>query len=200
MPQEPELVQFKLVLLGEAAVGKSSLILRFTKDAYEENRESTIGAAFMAQQIPLPERNVVVKFEIWDTAGQERYKSLAPMYYRNANAAVVVFDLTSAASLDRAKNWVAELRSQVGESIKIVLVGNKSDLPNKAVDIEDVQTYCKQQDLTYFECSAKTGDNVSLVFHTLAEQMPIDKFLEDKQREEQATINLIQAQQNSCAC
>ena len=87
--------QFKLVLLGESAVGKSSIVLRFVKDQFDSYRESTIGAAFLTQTISLDE-NTTVKFEIWDTAGQERYKSLAPMYYRNANCAVVVYDITQA--------------------------------------------------------------------------------------------------------
>jgi len=87
--------QFKLVLLGESAVGKSSIVLRFVKDQFDSFRESTIGAAFLTQTISLDE-TTTVKFEIWDTAGQERYKSLAPMYYRNANCAVVVYDITQA--------------------------------------------------------------------------------------------------------
>merc|ERR1712000_233655 len=111
--------QFKLVLLGESAVGKSSLVLRFVKDQFDDYRESTIGAAFLTQTITL---------EIWDTAGQERYKSLAPMYYRNANCAVVVYDITQSASLDKAKAWVKELQRQANENIIIALAGNKLDL------------------------------------------------------------------------
>ncbi|KAL8934900.1 MAG: hypothetical protein Q9216_005673, partial [Gyalolechia sp. 2 TL-2023] len=91
----PRFAQFKLVLLGESAVGKSSLVLRFVKDQFDDYRESTIGAAFLTQTISLDD-STTVKFEIWDTAGQERYKSLAPMYYRNANCAVVVYDITQA--------------------------------------------------------------------------------------------------------
>src|SRR5438876_5387775 len=79
---------------------QSSLVLRFVKDQFDDYRESTIGAAFLTQTISLDE-NTTVKFEIWDTAGQERYKSLAPMYYRNANCAVVVYDITQAVSLAR---------------------------------------------------------------------------------------------------
>ncbi|KAL8950130.1 MAG: hypothetical protein Q9222_003807 [Ikaeria aurantiellina] len=98
--------QFKLVLLGAQAqqrkdtlnqtdISQSSLVLRFVKDQFDDYRESTIGAAFLTQTISLDD-STTVKFEIWDTAGQERYKSLAPMYYRNANCAVVVYDITQA--------------------------------------------------------------------------------------------------------
>ncbi|CAG8762361.1 1582_t:CDS:2, partial [Acaulospora morrowiae] len=84
---------------------QSNLVLRFVKDQFSDYRESTIGAAFLTQTISLDD-STTVKFEIWDTAGQERYKSLAPMYYRNANCAVVVYDITQASSLDKAKSWV----------------------------------------------------------------------------------------------
>ncbi|CRK26052.1 hypothetical protein BN1708_004101, partial [Verticillium longisporum] len=118
----------KLVLLGEAAVGKSSLVLRFVNNDFQENKEPTIGAAFLTQKCNLPTRTI--KFEIWDTAGQERFASLAPMYYRNAQAALVVYDLTKPTSLVKAKHWVAELQRQASPGIVIALVGNKLDLTN----------------------------------------------------------------------
>ncbi|GAA95133.1 uncharacterized protein L969DRAFT_628261 [Mixia osmundae IAM 14324] len=119
-------VQVKLVLLGAAAVGKSSVVLRFVQNDFQENKEPTIGAAFLTQKCRLEDK--VIKFEVWDTAGQERFHSLAPMYYRNAAAAVVVYDVTSAVSLDKAKSWVAELQRQATPNIVIAFVGNKIDL------------------------------------------------------------------------
>ncbi|OMP86988.1 Vacuolar protein sorting-associated protein 21 [Diplodia seriata] len=116
----------KLVLLGEAAVGKSSLVMRFVNNDFQENKEPTIGAAFLTQKCNLPTRTI--KFEIWDTAGQERFASLAPMYYRNAQAALVVYDITKASSLTKAQHWVAELQRQASPGIVIALVGNKADL------------------------------------------------------------------------
>lgn len=122
----------KLVLLGEAAVGKSSLVLRFVNNDFQENKEPTIGAAFLTQKCSLPTRTI--KFEIWDTAGQERFASLAPMYYRNAQAALVVYDITKPSSLLKAKHWVAELQRQASPGIVIALVGNKLDLANDSKD------------------------------------------------------------------
>ncbi|KAJ2338729.1 Vacuolar protein sorting-associated protein 21 [Coemansia sp. RSA 2618] len=112
--------------VGEAAVGKSSLVLRFVNDDFVENKEPTIGAAFMTQKVRL--EDTVLKLDIWDTAGQERFHSLAPMYYRNAQAAVVVYDITRASSLDKAKSWIKELQRQANPNIVIALVGNKLDL------------------------------------------------------------------------
>lgn len=119
-------IQVKLVLLGEAAVGKSSVVLRFVSNEFQANKEPTIGAAFLTQKCRLEDR--VLRYEIWDTAGQERFHSLAPMYYRNAQAAVVVYDVTKAASLDKAKSWVKELQRQANPHIVIALAGNKVDL------------------------------------------------------------------------
>lgn len=119
-------VQVKLVLLGEAAVGKSSLVLRFVNNEFQPNKEPTIGAAFLTQKCRLEDR--VLRYEIWDTAGQERFHSLAPMYYRNAQAAVVVYDVTKATSLEKAKTWVKELQRQANPNIVIALAGNKIDL------------------------------------------------------------------------
>jgi len=171
--------QFKLVLLGESAVGKSSLVLRFVKDQFDDFRESTIGAAFLTQTISLDD-NTTVKFEIWDTAGQERYKSLAPMYYRNANCAVVVYDITQASSLDKAKQWVKELQRQANENIIIALAGNKLDLvtshPDKrAISTADAEAYAKEAGLLFFETSAKTSENVRELFTSIAKKLPLDQ-------------------------
>ncbi|KDR85143.1 hypothetical protein GALMADRAFT_233791 [Galerina marginata CBS 339.88] len=119
-------VQVKLVLLGEAAVGKSSVVLRFVSNEFQANKEPTIGAAFLTQKCRLEDR--ILRYEIWDTAGQERFHSLAPMYYRNAQAAVVVYDVTKATSLEKAKSWVKELQRQANPNIVIALAGNKVDL------------------------------------------------------------------------
>jgi len=163
-------VNVKLVLLGEAAVGKSSLVLRFVNNDFQENKEPTIGAAFLTQKCRLEDK--VIKFEIWDTAGQERFHSLAPMYYRNAQAAVVVYDVTKAASLDKAKSWVKELQRQANPNIVIALAGNKIDLVQPAeeseedpaengreggrqVPTEEAKAYALEAGLLFFETSAK---------------------------------------------
>lgn len=172
----------KLVLLGEAAVGKSSLVLRFVNDDFQENKEPTIGAAFLTQKCNLPTRTI--KFEIWDTAGQERFASLAPMYYRNAQAALVVYDLTKPTSLIKAKHWVAELQRQASPGIVIALVGNKLDLASdgaesgddasdaRKVPTEEAKAYAEEESLLFFETSAKTGVNVTEVFTAIANAIP----------------------------
>ena len=162
---------FKLVLLGDSAVGKSCLVVRFVRDEFFEFQEPTIGAAFLTQTVSL--ENATVKFEIWDTAGQERYRSLAPMYYRGANAAVVVFDITKKDSFNGAKSWVKELQRRGTTNVVIALAGNKADMESKRkVQTEEAQQYAKDSDIIYMETSAKTALNVRNLFVKIAEKLP----------------------------
>jgi len=167
------LQQFKLVLLGESAVGKSSLVLRFVKGQFHEYQESTIGAAFLTQTVCLDD--TTVKFEIWDTAGQERYHSLAPMYYRGAQAAIVVYDITNPDTFERAKNWVKELQRQARADIVIALAGNKSDLANRRmVEYDEASSYAEENSLLFMETSAKNANNVNEIFLEIARKLPRD--------------------------
>lgn len=163
--------QFKLVLLGESAVGKSSLVLRFVKGQFHEYQESTIGAAFLTQTVCLDD--IVVKFEIWDTAGQERYHSLAPMYYRGAQAAIVMYDITNQDSFVRAQSWIGELQKQASPNIVIALAGNKTDLENiRTVSYEEANAFADEHNLLFMETSAKTAMNVAEIFLAIAKKLP----------------------------
>ncbi|CAL8096244.1 unnamed protein product [Calicophoron daubneyi] len=168
-------INSKLVLLGESAVGKSSIVLRFVKSQFSEFQEATIGAAFLTQTVVCGDPQRTVRFEIWDTAGQERYHSLAPMYYRGAQAAIIVYDITNAGSFQRAKSWVNELNEQANSVKVIALAGNKLDLEEqRAVTVDEAQAYATENGLIFMETSAKTATNIVELFTAVALRLPRD--------------------------
>ncbi|CAL9162702.1 unnamed protein product [Musa hybrid cultivar] len=158
------------VLLGDMGTGKTSIVLRFVKGQYFDCQESTIGAAFFSQVLSLNE--ATVKFDIWDTAGQERYHSLAPMYYRGAAAAIVVYDISSMDSFIRAKKWVQELQRQGNPYLIMALVANKVDLEAKRkVGSEEGLQYAQENGLFFMETSAKTAENINELFYEIAKRL-----------------------------
>lgn len=177
-------LSLKVVFLGDTSVGKSCLAVRFVRNEFFEFQEPTIGAAFLGKNINLNDKRY--KFEIWDTAGQERYRSLAPMYYRGAKAAVIVYDITDEDTFKGAKTWVSEIKKKSNNCL-ILLVGNKVDLTNnRKVDINMVKNYVDDNNIIYMESSAKTGLNVEKIFTTIAENIP-----EDNEESEHEPINEI---------
>jgi len=145
----------------------------------------------------------MVKFEIWDTAGQERYHSLAPMYYRGAQAAIVVYDITSRDSFDKSKQWVKELREKSTPDQIIALVGNKCDLSSsRVVDKEEAEKYTGDEKLISMETSAKDGTNVYLLFQTIAKQLPRSSIQSSKSGSSSklVTVNDTDDSSSKCKC
>lgn len=192
--------QIKLVLLGESGVGKSSIALRFVRGEFNENGEATIGAAYLTKTINVP-NSTAIKFDIWDTAGQERYHSLAPMYYRGAPAAVVVYDITSQTSFSRAQAWVKELTQQANSQIVIALVGNKADMASegRVIPTEDGKEFASNNGLMFTEVSAKTGMNVDDVFTNLAAKIAAQSSPESNSTTVRPT-NVERTEKGGCAC
>jgi len=123
-----------------------------------------------------------VKFEIWDTAGQERYRSLAPMYYRGAAAAIVVYDIQKKDSFNGAKSWVKELQRRGDPNVVIALAGNKADMESKRkVQTEEAQLYAQENEIIFLETSAKTSVNVRNLFIEIAKKLPKTPLISERE-------------------
>ncbi|GAA5984677.1 hypothetical protein JCM11641_004557 [Rhodosporidiobolus odoratus] len=175
------LKKFKLVFLGEQSVGKTSLITRFMYDTFDNTYQATIGIDFLSKTMYLEDRTV--RLQLWDTAGQERFRSLIPSYIRDSSVAVVVYDITNRASFMNTSKWVDDVRSERGNDVIIVLVGNKTDLNDKRqVTTDEAEQKSKELNVMFIETSAKAGHNVKTLFRKIAQALPGM----DRQGEEQA--------------
>ena len=161
---------FKVVLLGEGCVGKTSLTLRYVRNEFNESHVTTIQASFLQKRLSID--GARVNLAIWDTAGQERYHALGPIYYRDSDGALLVYDITDQQSFERVQSWVKELRKMLGKDIVLCIVGNKCDLEkDRNVNRDEAIAYAKAVGATHFETSAKKYINVDEVFHHLAQLM-----------------------------
>jgi len=172
----------KLVLLGEMNSGKTSLVYRLVKNSFFDRMEPTIGAAFVVKNLLVD--GVQIKLEIWDTAGQDRYRSLAPMYYRGAAAAILVYDITRRSSFEAMRKWVQELQKQASPNIILAIAGNKCDLPQqREINQGDLDKYLAElrkesgrtgkdgDPFIGIECSAKSGQNVNELFTEICRKL-----------------------------
>jgi Ras-related protein Rab-21 len=163
--------RYKVVLLGEGRVGKTSILLRFVENSYVEGRPSTLTASYLEKHVTVDDDDKrEAQLSIWDTAGQERFHSLGPIYYRDAKGAILVYDITDESTFDRVKSWTKELRKMVGDNTKIciTIVGNKIDLERRrVVSQQSASKYAESVGATFFEVSAKTGRGVANVFEEL---------------------------------
>jgi Ras-related protein Rab-6A len=163
--------KYKLVFLGEQAVGKTSIITRFMYDTFDTTYQATIGIDFLSKTMYLDDRTV--RLQLWDTAGQERFRSLIPSYIRDSSVAVVVYDITNKASFQNCDKWIEDVRAERGSEVVVMLVGNKTDLNDKRqVTTEEGETKAKKLNVLFIETSAKSNHNIKQMFRKLAESLP----------------------------
>lgn len=159
---------FKYIMVGDAGVGKTSLMRRYTTKNFPPCTEPTIAMEFGNSFFQVDDSKIRV--QIWDTSGQEVYYALTQSYFRGAVGAVVVFDLGCASSLAGAEKWVEKLHAEGNPGLRMVVVGNKSDTPRE-VDPEQVKAFVEARNLEYFETSGKSGDGVDQVFELLTKRV-----------------------------
>ncbi|KRX07160.1 P-loop containing nucleoside triphosphate hydrolase [Pseudocohnilembus persalinus] len=158
---------YKLVVLGEGRVGKTSLTLRYCNGEFDDNQISTNNASYLEKNVTL-DNDETVSISIWDTAGQEKFNALAPMYYRDALGAIIVYDITFKESFDKVQKWIAELKQFGGKDIFLVVAGNKCDLENKRqINKQDAENFAKSQGAHHFQVSAKADVGIDEMFQCL---------------------------------
>ncbi|CAN6561682.1 hypothetical protein ACFX13_029294 [Malus domestica] len=157
---------FKVVLIGDSAVGKSQLLARFARNEFSLESKATIGVEFQTKTLVIDHKTI--KAQIWDTAGQERYRAVTSAYYRGSVGAMLVYDITKPQSFDHVTKWLEELRGHADNNIVVMLVGNKSDLGTlRAVPSEDAKEFAQRENLFFMEASALEATNVESAFVTV---------------------------------
>jgi Ras-related protein Rab-2A len=153
----------KFIVIGDSSVGKSNILLRYTQNEFNQEYQSTIGVEFGAKNIKI--NNKIYRIQIWDTAGQENFRSITRAYYKNSVCALVVYDITKRESFENVQSWIQDCRNQSPKTIIMVLVGNKNDLENERdVSFDEGEQFAKNNNMIFYETSAKTGKNVNEIF------------------------------------
>ena len=160
----PEIPKYKLIFLGDQGVGKSCILNRFMNDTFTEDYQATIGLDFQSKNVQIDNQDIHLL--LYDTAGQEKFRSLIPMYTRDANIILLVYDISSKDSFIHLPDWLQDLNNINKDNVIFALVGNKSDLSEKReVTLEEGQKYAQDHDYIFEEVSAKTGDGFSNLFY-----------------------------------
>ncbi|KAM4721168.1 ras-related protein Rab-43 [Rhinophrynus dorsalis] len=164
---------FKIVLIGDAGVGKTCVVQRFKSGVFVERQGNTIGVDFTMKTVEIQGKRV--KLQIWDTAGQERFRTITQSYYRSANGAIIAYDITKKKSFASIPRWIEDVRKYAGSNIVQLLIGNKSDLHEfREVELEEAQTLAQHFDVTCaIETSAKDSSNVEEAFIKMASELMV---------------------------
>ncbi|KAL3323377.1 hypothetical protein AABB24_037820 [Solanum stoloniferum] len=161
---------FKIVLIGDSAVGKSNLLARFARDEFYPNSKSTIGVEFQTQKLDINGKEV--KAQIWDTAGQERFRAVTSAYYRGAVGALLVYDISRRLTFENIGRWLNELQTHSDMNVVTILVGNKSDLKHaREVTTAEGKSLAEAQGLFFIETSALDSSNVAVAFQTVVKEI-----------------------------
>ena len=163
---------FKIIVIGDAGVGKSNIIVQYTKNLFDSNIKPTLGVEFIMKKMTV--NNRLVKLQIWDTAGQEKYRALAKNLYRNAFGVLICYDISKRKSFDSLRKWIEEARQYATENASIILVGNKKDLNDmREVSTEEGQSLAQESKCFFLETSALDNSDkmIEKVFLTIAEDI-----------------------------
>jgi Ras-related protein Rab-7A len=168
-------LSYKIVIIGDCNVGKTSLMRRYVNNSYTEQYKSTIGIDFLTKNIKL--NNKIAELQIWDTAGSERFYSVSSSFYRGTDACVIVFDLTNINSFNNLEKWIDDFILNCApkdiDNFPFVIIGNKSDLviDNRKISFNSIRRFCENKNIKYFETSSKLNSNIESSFNYLINKM-----------------------------
>ena len=161
---------FKLLLIGDSNVGKTSIIIRYTENKFEASGISTLGVDVKCKFVSFD--NIKIKLIIWDTAGQERFRGLAKNYFHGCNGFILVYDITNKKSFDQLKGWMNDAKEKMDEGCKMIVVGNKKDCEDERAIGEDVlKEFGEKNNVATMEVSAKTNEGIDSIFNTMVEEL-----------------------------
>ena len=204
----------KIVIIGESSVGKTSIISQFVDNIFQEELISTVGGLFNQKTMKCVDLNKIIKLEIWDTAGQERYRSVTKMFYKDADVAVLVYDITNQKSFKALQNyWVEQVQESSLKETILVLAANKSDLTeNEQVDESEARDYSKEINAIFFVVSAKNSSSINDLFKEIVKKKTGSKnviIIEDNEdsvfqfkkiRKESISLNKAKAKKKKIGC
>ena len=189
-------VKYKIMVLGESKVGKTSLIKRYTKDQFGGVYLTTVGMDFQDKIIEIEDKKV--RLQVWDTAGQERFRNVTKSYFQSSQGLLVVYDITDKESFEKINFWVDNIKNNAPENAKLILVENKCDLANeRKVSYEEGENYAKKFNIKFFESSAKDGTNVKEFFFYLANEIYQDDKTKGKDNKNSLQLNANQKGKNA---
>ena len=158
----------KYIIIGNSSVGKSCITMRYIHDSFNEEFKTTIGVEFGSKNVTI--KGKIYKIQIWDTAGEETFRSITRAYYKNSVCACIVYDITNRNSFLDVKSWLDDCKKQSPKTVILVLIGNKIDLEEqREVSFEEGNKFAKDNNMLFFETSAKNGDNIENIFYNSAE-------------------------------
>ena len=180
---------FKLIIIGNNSVGKSSIVKSLNGDYFDCQYHSTIGIDFASKILTLSD-DAPVKLQIWDTAGTERFRCIVRNYYRDCIGGIIVFDITCRRSFGNVKSWYVDLLEHTNKTpgeLTIVLVGNKNDLDNRVVSEEEAESLASELGMSYIETSAKLNTNITNLFHLVSENI-YNKIINDEMEVDESVM------------
>ena len=190
-------VKYKIMVLGESKVGKTSLIKRYTKDQFGGVYLTTVGMDFQDKIIEIEDKKI--RLQVWDTAGQERFRNVTKSYFQSSHGLLVVYDITDKESFEKINFWMKNIKENAPENAKLILVGNKCDLANeRQVSYEEGEKKASNYNIKFFESSAKEGTNVKEFFFYLANEIYQDE--KTKGKDNKKTVQLDSKEKGKKGC